>query len=94
MRRQIKAPLSPYAERLIMIQLVRLKQSGYDPQECLDQSIMLGWRDVWPPKEKGLAQLDVDKTQEYLKELEEQARKAVKPSAEVQDKLRQIRRAV
>ena len=94
MRKQIKAPLTPYAEKLIMMELVKLKAAGHDPQACLDQSIMLGWRDVWPPKEKGLAKLDTDKTQDYLKELEEQAKAAVKPSAEVRAKLQQIRRAV
>ena len=40
MRRKLKAPLTPYAEKLIMRELVKLKASGNDPQACLDQSIM------------------------------------------------------
>jgi hypothetical protein len=55
MRRRIKAPLTPYAEKLIMRELVKLKTAGNDPQACLDQSIMLGWRDVFPLREKGLS---------------------------------------
>ena len=55
MRRKIKAPMTPYAEKLIMRELCKLKASGNDPQACLDQSIMLGWRDVFPVRDKGLA---------------------------------------
>ena len=53
MRRKIKAPLTPYAEKLIMRELCKLKAAGHDPQACLDQSIMLGWRDVFPVRDKG-----------------------------------------
>jgi hypothetical protein len=55
MRRKLKAPLTPYAEKLIMRELVKLKAAGNDPQACLDQSIMLGWRDVFPLRDKGLS---------------------------------------
>ncbi len=55
MRKKIKAPLTPYAEKLIMRELCKLKASGNDPQACLDQSIMLGWRDVFPVRDKGLS---------------------------------------
>ena len=55
MRRRIKAPLTPYAEKLICRELVKLKSAGHDPQACLDQSIMLGWRDVFPVRDKGLS---------------------------------------
>ena len=55
MRRKIKAPLTPYAEKLIVRELVKLKTAGHDPQACLDQSIMNSWRDVFPVRDKGLA---------------------------------------
>ena len=55
MRRKIKAPLTPYAEKLVIRELVKLKTAGLDPQACLDQSIMLGWRDVFPVRQKDLA---------------------------------------
>jgi hypothetical protein len=54
MRRKIKAPLTPYAEKLIARELVKLKTAGHDPQACLEQSIMNGWRDVFPLRDKGL----------------------------------------
>jgi hypothetical protein len=55
-RKRIKAPLTAYAEKLIIGELVRLKSSGEDPQACLDQSIRLGWRDVFPVRDKQLKQ--------------------------------------
>ncbi len=56
MRRKIKAPLTTYAERLIIGELVKLKGGGEDPQLCLDQSIMNGWRDVFRLRDKGIVQ--------------------------------------
>lgn len=55
MRRKMRAPLTPYAEKLICRELVRLKSLGHDPQACLDQSIMLAWRDVFPLRERAAA---------------------------------------
>ena len=55
MRRKIKAPLTDYAEKLVIAELVKLKSARQDPQACLDQSIMLGWRDVFPVRDKGLS---------------------------------------
>jgi hypothetical protein len=54
MRKKIRAPLTYYAETLIARELVKLKASGQDPQACLDQSIMNGWRDVFPLRDKGI----------------------------------------
>ncbi len=54
MRKRIKAPLTAYAEKLVIRELVKLKSAGHDPQACLDQSIMLGWRDVFPVRKKDL----------------------------------------
>jgi hypothetical protein len=55
MRKKIKAPMTPYAEKLILRELVKLKTAGHDPQACLDQSIMNSWRDVFPVRDKGLS---------------------------------------
>ena len=53
-RKTCKAPLTIYAAKLIIRELVRLKGAGHDPQECLDQSIRNGWRDVFPLRDKAL----------------------------------------
>lgn len=69
MRRRIKAPLTPYAEKLIARELVKLKAAGHDPQACLDQSIMLGWRDVFPVREKSIQRVSVpDELERYRNE--------------------------
>ncbi len=68
MRKKIKAPLTPYAEKLILRELVKLKQAGHDPQCCLDQSICNCWRDVFPLRDKGLQKgsTTIDETRAYL----------------------------
>jgi hypothetical protein len=53
-RKTCKAPLTIYAAKLVIMELVRLKSAGEDPQACLDQSIRNGWRDVFPLREKAL----------------------------------------
>mgnify|MGYP000184471998 CR=1 FL=1 len=54
MRRRIRAPLTPYAEKLICRELAKLKSAGQDPQACLEQSVMLGWRGVFPVRDLGI----------------------------------------
>lgn len=68
MRKKIKAPMTPYAEKLIVRELVKLKSCGHDPQACLDQSIANCWRDVFPLRDKGLssAASSADETRAYL----------------------------
>ena len=56
MRKLIKAPLTIYAGKLIVSELCKLKASGESPQDCLDQSIRNGWRDVFPVRDKQLKQ--------------------------------------
>ena len=92
MRKRIKAPLTPYAERLVIRELVRLKCSGEDPQACLDQSIMLGWRDVFPVRDKGLrsASTGAEATAAMLKEMA--SRPSEPPPAAVRERLQKLRR--
>jgi hypothetical protein len=92
MRRKIKAPLTPYAERLILRELVRLKSSGEDPQACLDQSIRNGWRDVFPLRDKGVraAEGGVEATKALLAEMD--ARPSDPPPPEVRERLQRLRR--
>lgn len=92
MRRKIKAPLTPYAEKLILRELVRLKSAGQDPQACLDQSIRNGWRDVYPLRDKGLpAAVDnLAKTSDYLREFDQHKAQATKPPVDLKARLRRV----
>lgn len=86
-RRKIRAPLTAYAERLIIIELVKLKAAREDPQACLDQSIRLGWRDVFPVRDKGLQQTSTGE----LARIKAQEAVATKPPAAVLALADQIR---
>ena len=52
MRRSIKAPISDRAAHNIISELENLKSQGYDPCECLNQSITRCWRGVFPIRTK------------------------------------------
>ncbi len=88
MRKQMRAPLTPYAEKLIIRELVKLKTAGEDPQACLEQSVMLGWRDVYPLREKRISTVKtaVEETKQMLEA--EARRKLEGPSPEVLAKIR------
>lgn len=47
-----RAPLTTHAAILILNKLTALKGEGYDPNECLEQSIINGWSGVFPTKDK------------------------------------------
>lgn len=54
MRKKIRAPLTETAKVLIFKDLERIRsQTGDDPNEVLEQSIMRGWRGVFPVKRGG-----------------------------------------
>jgi len=53
MRKKIKKPATPRAEQLIIKELAKLKEQGFEPVEVLEQSIRNDWQDVYPIKEKG-----------------------------------------
>ena len=52
MRQRIRAPLTPYAERLIITKLTKLREGGDDPAAVLDQSVERSWRSVFPLKDE------------------------------------------
>ena len=68
MRKLIKKPLTAYAEKLIVIELCRLKTAGENPQACLDQSIRNCWQDVFRERDKDLGRrhTSADESQAYL----------------------------
>ena len=45
-------PFTQRAAVLILLELQKLKDAGYDPNECLDQSTMKGWRGVFATQHK------------------------------------------
>lgn len=90
-RKRIKAPLTPYAEKLVIRELVKLKSAGHDPQACLDQTILNGWRDVFAPRDKGLSASGVATADAELRRMDEQAARSVPPPAHIRELGRKLR---
>ena len=52
-RKQIKAPLTDYAAKLIFNKLEKANAKGVDPEEMLKKSIESGWKGVFEPNANG-----------------------------------------
>lgn len=51
--RKKKGPFTEWAKHLIVVELDKLRKQGHDPTAVLNQSIVKGWTDVYPLKDKG-----------------------------------------
>lgn len=50
-RTKIKAPLTEYAEKLALVDLQKQVKDGFDPSECINQTIKSGkWKTFYPVK--------------------------------------------
>ena len=50
MRKRIRAPMTPYAEKCTITDLDRMRQDGHDVAAVLNNSIKNSWRGVVAPK--------------------------------------------
>ena len=75
MRRAMKRiPFTSRAAVLILKELYALKAAGHDPNACLDQSTLNGWRDVFPLRQKDLK--SASKGDDALLKIREDEKKA------------------
>lgn len=51
MRKRIKKPMTDHAKRLAVGKLHKLRSSGHDPTDVLNQSTLNSWQDLYPIKE-------------------------------------------
>ena len=51
-RKHLKAKNTPYAHKLLVQHLERMRAAGHDPVAAIETSIRSGWKDVYPPKER------------------------------------------
>lgn len=51
MRKRIKKPMTPHAEKLVIGKIDKYRIAGHDPTVMLNQSILNGWQDIYEPKE-------------------------------------------
>jgi len=85
MRKAMKRiPFTPWAAKLILAELYKLKAAGHDPNACLDQSTVNGWRDVFPPRHKEIPR--VNHQDDALVKIKEDEKK----SAPMPDKVRSM----
>lgn len=56
MRKRIKKPMTAYAEKLMLKRLAAFVVNGEDAEAVLNQSIRLGWQDVYAVKDEQQAQ--------------------------------------
>lgn len=70
-RRKLKAPMTDLAQQRAVKQLGRLREAGHDPEEVLSQSIVNGWKGVFPVKGRtgGTAAARMDSTTQNLRTL-------------------------
>lgn len=83
MRRAMKKiPFTDRAQKMVLKSLYDLRAAGHDPNAALDQSTLMGWRDVFPPRAKDIPVIksQADETARYLAE-QERHRKENKNSA-------------
>lgn len=76
MRKKIKKPMTPLAEKMAINMLTRLKDAGHDPDMCLQQSIFNDWQKLFAPRADFLSGMGVGLTlADYLKARKEQGKK-------------------
>ena len=48
-RKQIKKPMTPFAEKRLILSLEKAKDDGHDPMQILEKSIVSGWQGIVIP---------------------------------------------
>ena len=67
-----KIPFTDRAQKMVLKSLYDLRAAGHDPNASLDQSTLMGWRDVFPPRAKEIPVIrsQAEETSRYLAEQE------------------------
>lgn len=94
-RKTLKKPPTDFALNLILRELFKLRDQGHDPLACLESSIVNGYMDVYPPKEKKAARVatsEVSRTTAALQADELSARGIEK--RDLAENARKVREAV
>ncbi len=80
-----KIPFTDRAQKMVLKSLYELRAAGHDPNASLDQSTLMGWRDVFPPKAKEIPVIksQADETARYLAEQERHRRESKNSPARI-----------
>lgn len=50
-RKAMKSPMTPRAQELTIRKIVEIRDSGHDPVAAIEQTIINGWKGVFPPRD-------------------------------------------
>ena len=82
-----RAPITDFGKKLILKELMKFHAEGYDANNSLEQSIMKGWRGVFPGELRSAPKADVDPA---IKKIQEDSKKAAPMPAVVRAKLAEL----
>lgn len=82
-----RAPITDFGKKLILKELMKFYAEGYDPNSSLENSIMKGWRGVFPGELRSTPKTESDPA---IKKIQEDAKKAAPMPAEVRAKIAEI----
>jgi hypothetical protein len=88
MRKACKKPLTPRAAKMILVELVKIKEAGHDPNAALDQSTNHCWADVYVPKQKDIQQVSTKADEKLRAEFDAMDANATKPPPELMARLK------
>ena len=83
-------PFTDRAAQMIVVELQRIKDAGHCPNAALDQSTLMGWRSVWPAKEKYIERAPTAGKNEWLQEHDK--REFTAPPPELKELAKKLRR--
>jgi len=83
-------PFTDRAAQMIVVELQRIKDAGHCPNAALDQSTLMGWRSVWPAKEKYIERAPTAGKNEWLQEHDK--REFTAPPHELKELAKKLRR--
>jgi len=82
-----RAPVTEFAKKLVLKELMKFHQEGYDPNNSLENSIMKGWRGVFQGQLRSESKTAIDPA---LKKIAEDSKKAAPIPANLREQFSKI----
>ena len=83
-----RAPVTEFAKKLILKELMKFHTEGYDANNSLEQSIMKGWRGVFPGELRSAPKRDLDPV---LVKIAEDSKKAAPIPEHIREQINKLR---
>lgn len=82
-----RAPITDFGKKLILKELMKFHSEGYDANNSLEQSIMKGWRGVFPGAMRSATKYEIDPV---LVKIAEDSKKAVPVPAAIREQIAKL----